>query len=756
MNLYSYISYIRWRVLLAFVIGCMFFKMDASAQDKGRSAAAYMQEVYDYANRNLLSQVQYHSDVYVRHSMHTHRRGQVVRYLPQMFRLERGDNDYLTEAALKIQFYNPGETDCKVVAFHSTARHLKQQRLAETSRFNFQIYAPNLFADRILNPLHRRNRRFYRYVFHYHSQVGTDRLVHIEIKPRFANEQLIKSGGIDVDTENGAVRSFRFEFDYQMQHFTVSGRTGRGFYDSMLPVRMRILSRFRFLGNKVNEVYDVVASHTFSCPAIFEKESDRKLDLTSQCLLRIDTTQTRTDRVFFDSIRPFPLRSAESRIYQMKDSLERTLTYGEEQEKLHQLVTDSLVSSMARGDSLLTFVLPSPSKLLPAGQRTQNLLLNAHTFSFGSSQRATLRLPALITPSMAQWSRSKGLSLQARVRFRLEVPAINGRVEFRPRVGYSFKQKQVYWNVPLTVTFWPAVNGELHLEAGGGSHMYSNRQAEEARRHLMDFKKPDSLISQLDSYGFQFYRDSYMQADFSFMPHPGWKVIPGMRHHRRALLQWNQLAEEAGMKRMLVSLAPRLQVEWTPRQYFYRDGARRIPLYSHFPTFILAYERGFGLHHSPTAYERIEGDIRYRIRLYALRSLYFRTGFGFYPQREKECFLDYDFFRFNNMPSGWDDEMTGEFQLLSARWYNESKHYIRLTSTYESPMLLFSRIPVLSKLIQMERVYCNMLSVRLMRCYTELGYSVSTNLLDVGIFTSFAERQNMGFGVRCAFRFFED
>ena len=743
-------------MLLALAIGCLSFKPSVHAQGRGRNADVYMQEVYDYASRNLLSQVQYHSDVYVRHSMHTHRRGQVVRYLPQMFRLERGDHDYLTEAALKIQLRTPGETDCKVVAFHSTARHLKQQRLAETSRFNFLIYSPNLFADRILNPLHRRNRRFYRYVFHYHTQMGADRLVHIEIRPRFSNEQLVQSGGIDMDPESGAVRSFRFEFNYQMQHFTVSGRTGRGFYDSMLPVRMRILSRFRFMGNKVNEVYDVVASHTFSCPAIFEKESDRKLDLTSQCLLRIDTALTRTDREFFDSIRPFPLRSTESSIYRMKDSLEHTPAYGEEHDKLRKLLHDSLSSSMARGDSILNFVLPSPGKLLPASQRTQNILLHAHTFSFGSSQRASLRLPALITPSMVQWSRSKGLSLQARVRFKLEIPAIDGRVEFRPRVGYSFKQQQVYWNVPFSLSFWPSVSGELHLEAGGGSHMYSNRQAEEARRHLTDIKKPDSLINQLDAYGFQFYRDSYMQADFSFMPHPSWKIIPGMRHHRRALLQWNQLAEEAGMKRMLVSMGPRLQVEWTPRQYFYRNGARRIPLYSLFPTFILAYERGFGLHHSPTAYERVEGDIRYRLRLYALRSLYFRTGFGFYTRREKECFLDYDFFRFNNMPMGWEDELTGEFQLLSARWYNESKHYIRFTSTYESPMLLFSRIPLLSKLIQMERVYCNMLSVRLMRCYTELGYSVSTNLLDVGIFTSFAERQNMGFGVRCAFRFFDD
>ena len=745
-------------MLLAFVLGFLSSGAAGFAQatPKPKNTQEYMQMVFDYASRNLLSNVQYSSNVYVRHRMHTSRRGQIVRYLPQMFRLERGSNDYLTEAALKFQFRPPGETDCKVVAFHSTSRYLPQQRFTEISRFNFLIYGTKLFSECVLNPLNKRNKRFYRYALRYHHFQDTMKMARIEIIPRFSNDQLVKRGFIDLEAQSGAVRSFRFEFDFQMQHFTVSGRTGNGFYDSVLPTRMRILSRFHLLGNVVNEVYDVVASHTFSCPPIFEKETQRKLDITRECFLRIDTAKAVTSREWFDSIRPFPLRGFERHLYQVKDSLSRTFHGSEKQELLQQFVQDSLNSSILRGDTAISFALPPERKLQSGSQRTQELLLHTHTLNFGTSQRATLKLPALFTPSMVQWSKSKGFSLQARIRFKLDFPLKRSTLIFSPRLGYSFKQNQLYWNVPLHLTFWPKMNGEMLMEAGGGSHMFSSSQANEARKQLMAVNKPDSLIRLLDQFGFHFYRDSYLKADLSLLPHPSWHISLGLRHHRRSLLQWNALAQSAGLRKVLGSLAPHFQVEWTPRQYFYKDNGRSIPVYSKYPTFIFSYERGFGMNQAPTAYERLETDIRYRISLYALRSLYFRTGFGLYTRRERECFLDYDFFRFNNMPSGWDDEMTGEFQLLSSRWYNESKYYVRITSTYESPMLLFSRLPWISHFIQTERVYCNLLSVKLLKFYGEAGYSVSTNLFDIGVFTSFADKQSLGAGFRFVFRFFEN
>ena len=123
--------------------------------------------LFKYADQNVLKEEQYTSDVYVRHRIHTVRRGHIVRYLPHMFRLERGTNDYLTEASLRIQYRPPGEVDCKVKAFHTTGAYLRPMRLENMRRFSFQIYDTRLFTDRILNPLNRRNLRFYRYTTAY-------------------------------------------------------------------------------------------------------------------------------------------------------------------------------------------------------------------------------------------------------------------------------------------------------------------------------------------------------------------------------------------------------------------------------------------------------------------------------------------------------------------------------------------------------------------------------------------------------------
>ena len=53
--------------------------------------------------------------------------------------------------------------------------------------------------------------------------------------------------------------------------------------------------------------------------------------------------------------------------------------------------------------------------------------------------------------------------------------------------------------------------------------------------------------------------------------------------------------------------------------------------------------------------------------------------------------MDFANFRDNNLPEGWDDDWSGDFQLLDSRLYNESKYYVRSNITYESPLLASPR-----------------------------------------------------------------
>lgn len=713
-----------------------------------------MEKVYAYASKEGDENLRFSADTYVRHRMYTKRHGPVMRYIPGMLRLEKGEHNYITEAHLRVQFRPPGETDCRVVAYYSTSKHQRSSRISAMNRFFFFIYDTKLLTDRILNPLNRRNRRFYRYAYLFTSNTagGANATVRISIQPRFSNDQLV-SGYIDMDYTTGAVRNFVFHLRYHLQRITVAGRPGTEGYGSLVAEKMRIISRAKLFGNIVYEVTEVRSRHLFSCPVPSQPDSLPRFDLSRQCLLRIDTTHAVTSPAYFDSIRPYPLRESEETLFLKK------MREGKE----YTLFTDSTGSSFTLENikkmeekSSVTDGLAKERHFF--GERTQNVLLGSHVFNLVPKGRATVKFPPIITPSMWQWSHTRGLSLRTRIlcTFLKKEYGENARIAISPSIGYSFKQKQIYYDIPFILRFCPEINGEISIAAGGGSHMYNSRQADELRKSLHGVEKYDSLLQIIDNYGFHDYLDSYLSNDLSLCPTPGLRLQIGTRYHRRTLITWNEIAERGGLSRKLTTFGPRLEIEWTPAQYYYKKGRRRVPLYSQWPTFMMCYERGYGFGSGETRYERIEADMRYRLSLYATRTLYFRAGFGFYTQRGDDSFIDYDYFKFNYMPAGWNDDLTGEFQLLSSRWYNESRYYTRITGTYESPMLCLSRVPGVSRIIQKERVYLNLLSVRSLGFYTEFGYGFSTLLLDVGSFLGISHDHSISLGCRFVLKFFED
>lgn len=723
-----------------------------------------MHKVFAFGSYSTLEQVQYNSHVYLRHRMYTRRKGPFMRYIPGMLRLDHGTHSYLSEAEMNLAF-RPGENlDCKVVAFHTTAPYLSPNRFHDIGRFNFQIYDSKLFIDALLNPLHRRNRHFYHYRFLYATPadkaLGKPAIARIRIRPRFANDQLA-SGYINMDMESGHVVSFLFTFRYQFSHITLSGRLGQSGYDRMVPQRLRVISDCHILGNRVYEVTELHSRNSFTCPLTDRQKPSRdRYDLTEYCRLRIDTTRVIISSAYFDSIRSMPLRTEEQTL------LERYLAgdkdSGDEQSAAFvSLPSDSLHNSAPR--------LPNPTEGLSGDtlnrraerswkQDTQDLLLDSHAFKLSRNGRFSIKLPPVFTPSMVQWSHTRGVALRTRLHFLLAGKDRRSEpmMSFSPSVGYSFKQKQVYWQLPYKLRFAPKLSGQLTAEAGGGAHNYNNRQARELRQKLEGIEDLDTLIHIIDHFGFHDYRDQYAKTDLSLSPHPDWSFTLGARYHRRTLIDWNEVSEATGFLHYFTTLGPHAELHWTPAQRYYREGGRRIPLYSPLPSFLLTYERGYNLGKGSTGYEKIETDIHYRLPLYAMRTLYFRAGAGFYTIRGKDCFLDYDYFRFNYMPEGWNDELMGEFQTLSARWYNESRYYVRLSSGYESPMLLLSRLPLASRVIQKERIYLNLLSVHALGLYTEAGYGISTRLLDLGFFSGMGMHRTFRFGFRVVVNIFDD
>ncbi|MFC2713867.1 MAG: DUF5686 family protein [Segatella salivae] len=131
-----------------------------------------------------------------------------------------------------------------------------------------------------------------------------------------------------------------------------------------------------------------------------------------------------------------------------------------------------------------------------------------------------------------------------------------------------------------------------------------------------------------------------------------------------------------------------------------------------------------------------------------------RIGTGFYTRRHRHAyFLNYENFKENNIPGGWNDDWSGEFELLRSENYNTSDYYVRANFTYESPLLLLSWLPFVGHYMETERVYISALDVRNTHPYLELGYGFTSRVVSVGFFVSNG-KHNRSIGCKFGFELF--
>ena len=156
------------------------------------NADSVMARVFTFTQRYGLRAAAFRSSVYVRHTLATKRRNIFTRYMPDMLRLERGSHEYFGEQMSQYQFRPPAEVYKKDIASFSTMPYLRQERDGWIGRYSLSIYEPNIFTDRILSPVNRRNRKYYRYRYQSCYISKGQRVVCVQVKPRISNTQLVR------------------------------------------------------------------------------------------------------------------------------------------------------------------------------------------------------------------------------------------------------------------------------------------------------------------------------------------------------------------------------------------------------------------------------------------------------------------------------------------------------------------------------------------------------------------------------------
>lgn len=677
------------RVSIIFVI--LLLALTAQADD--HTVQQLLHRIYAYAESvPPLPNDTAESYAYLRYSLNVRKRNWTLMAVPTMYAIAHGkQRQYVGESFFRIR--------SKGMKVFGTDRllsvgNIPHHRLVLTSMISYAtptIYQPTMVKDYLLSPFSKENQKFYRY------QViplfdGTSLL---RFRPRQVNTQLVR-GEADVDTATGRIIACTFHGEYDMINFTVELVMNEEKSLSLKPHICTVRGEFKFLGNQVTGLYHLHFSQT--APAGLPLSDTH--DCHAMEMLRPDSLPV-VDRTVFKEI---------YRQQEIGDSLRQTGKVEKKKNSLKYYLWDVI------GDNVINSV-------------------KSH---FGNNNQGYVRLNPILNPLYMGYDHKRGFIYKFDVRASY-LPTTNQELSMRVKAGYSFKQKQLYYQIPIFYYYNKRRNGYVRLDILNGHHIKNNILNQHIRDQFpyLEYLEKEGILSELNEFD---RNETRLLVNYDISDYFSFQV--GMLYKEYKAIN-REVFDFFGWQRLYRSFSPLLELQVRPWGW---NG----------PFITMDYDRAVRhVFRSNMEYERWETNAEYIHRLNRLQSLQMRVGFGLYTKRSNaNYFLDYENFRENNLPGGWNDEWSGEFELLSADDYNTSDYYVRTNLTYESPLLLCSRVPWLGHYIELERIYVSALDVKGIHPYLEAGYGFTTRLFSVGVFTAFRQGKFDGFGCKWGFELF--
>lgn len=442
--------------------------------------------------------------------------------------------------------------------------------------------------------------------------------------------------------------------------------------------------------------------------------NDIRADMTVvyQCPITLDDSiHQRYDAALMDSIRPIPLTETEIRTYERWNRMQTEKNSSENSEK-------SKKTSFA--DRLT--------------KTAWNILGDYMVNSMGAqSDKGSIKISPLMNPLYLSYSHSRGLAYKMNIGAHYNFSSQRG-LSLAPDIGYNFKIHKFYFSSPLRYTYNALHDGWIELTWANGNRITNSSVLDKIKDEHRD-------IVNFPSLDLDYFNDEMWKLAWNTRLSQVWSIHTGTVFHRRTAVN-KALMEQAGKPKQYKTFAPFLTLSCIP----FKRG----------PVLTGNYERGL-LHvlNSNTKYERWEFDASYKKKLRCLRSYNLRVGGGFYTNKSSDYFVDFENFHENYLPGGWQDDWTGDFQLLNSQWYNASYYYIRANASYESPMLLLSWMPFVGRYIESERFYGSTLQIEHTRPYFELGYGFTTRFFSLAVFGSFLNGDIREIGGKFTFELFK-
>lgn len=672
-------------VLSIFLLLAMTFIMPSTQVcAKSESDSLVLQRVLEYKKNVYNADAELHTNVYLRYYFKTEKRNFMLMAIPSMYAISRGRREYAGESYSTLTMKDGSVTKAVRQLNTGTIPHHRNVMETMMKYLSPGIYDVTMFDNQVLSPFNKYNIRLYRYAITH----LTDNRTEIVFRPKRYNTQLI-SGLAIVDRNTGRIIRMRFSGEYDMVNFHVVAIMGNEGVYSLMPKTCDIDAKFHFIGNKIRATYHAVYDNpTFLLDSIVDSHDSKLMSY-----VRPDTLPAYIAKVYTD------MEQARSKPDSAKTK--------RRENKWKKVLWDSF------GDYVVN--------------RTKG--------NFGTNDQGAFRISPILNPLYLSYSGRRGITYKFKINGSYKF-SMNRDIYMAFNAGYSFKQHQFYFNIPINFNFNKKRNGFIGVEIGNGNRITNSS--------IVDQVKNESLDSiNWDKMNLDYFKDLYVKFACNYDFSDKWSVQPGMIFHRRSAVNKSGF-EMADRPTEYYSFAPSLQLQYRPAGW---SG----------PIITADYERGVRLGKADMDYERIELDVSWKKQFHSLRSLSLRFGNGFYTSKSKNSyFLDYTNFREENIPGGWNDDWTGDFQLLNSNWYNASEYYVRTNITYESPLMILSRIPYLGRLMEMERIYVNMLFVDHLHPYIEYGYGFTNRFFSMGVFMATRNTSFEGVGCRFGFELFRD
>lgn len=680
----------------------------------------------------------YQAELYVKGRVFVRKKNLLFRYAPSIFKHKKGIKEYMIETYSDLHYTAPNIYDQKLKASYGTMDRFKGIGVDLLDYFHINIYSSSLLRSKLISPLSGSAHKHYKFDIDSLQRENNEWLYRVSFKPRYKSYQLVE-GYMLVSDKMWSVRELQFSGRSEYLHFDNLIRMGEvGTESEFLPITYSLNATFRMLGNAIDGNFTAAFNYKSielnKNPLLLKKRKKTNYNLTKSFSLQCDTSRyQQLDSLEFAQLRLLPLTEHEQHLYK----------------EYHQVQ-----------DSTLPRKVKTKSKMF--WSEVGDMLISRHTFYLAGGGR--IRVSPIINPFVISYSGKDGVSYRYDLRYNNTFKG-DRYLRIAPRIGYNFRHREFYWRLHGDFDYWPQKRASFHLKTGSGNRIY-------ARDVINDFKQiPDSILKLNENY----FRNVYFELMHKWEIFNGFSVNLGVSvHERKAANKAKSVmpgdgidsnGDERGvadypeyqveLRNRYCSFAPRVRVSWTPGQYYYMNGDRKINLHAKWPTFSVDWERGIkGVFGSTDNYERIEFDVQYQRSLGLMRTIAFRIGTGVFTEQEQVYFVDFENFAKNNLPLGWNDEIGGVFQLLDRHWYNSSRKYFRTHITYEVPFLVLPRLKKYTRNILNERLYFGILMMPQLNPYIEVGYGIGTHLFDFGVFASSINGKFADVGVKFTLELF--